>query len=98
MATATIMWEDQITDPKEREVFAALADLRWDFRTVPSIARDTELTEQEVREILERHPELVRRPIVPDPSGRELFTLRERPMKLQERLAWLRVLVTKSIY
>ncbi len=91
-------WADTITDDRERKVLAALADPQWDFRTVQGIARETGLPEPEVSVILNKYPDLIRRAYVPDPSGRDLFTLKERPAKLREKLALLRTLVAGSIH
>ncbi len=90
-------WEEQIFDPTERRVWEALSDPAWDFRTIDGISKATGLPESEVRAILEKYPDLHRKSAVPDQQGRELFTLRSRPVKIRERVAFLRTLVTKSI-
>ncbi len=89
-------WEEKITEPKEKAVFAALANPEWDFRTVQGIAAETHLAEDEVRQIIERHADLVRKAEVLDKRGRELFTLGSRPVSVQEKLAALRAFFTKS--
>ncbi len=96
MATATMTWEDRITDPKEREVFAALANPEWDFRTISGIAEDTRLSESEVANVLDKHSDLVRKALVPDVQGRKLFTLKDRPTTVQEALAFMRAVLAKS--
>lgn len=88
---------EQMSEPTNKSVFEALADPRWDFRTVQGIANETGLSEDTVRIILDSHPNLVRQSSVPDRYGRPLFTLRGRPINRQERIALLRMLVTKSI-
>jgi hypothetical protein len=90
-------WEESITDPKEREVFAALAHAEWDFRTVSGIARDTKLPEADVLSVLNRYPDLIRKSYVPDRSGRDLYTLKNRPATLQERLSLIRAILAKSV-
>jgi hypothetical protein len=88
--------QEKFSDEKERKVFLALASPELDFRTVEGIAADTQLPGPQVLEILEKYPELVRRSYVPDERGRDLYTLQERRVKLQERLAFLRALLAKS--
>lgn len=88
---------EQISEPTAKSVLEALANPQWDFRTVHGIAKDTGLTEGAVRTILNAYPNLVRQSPVPDRYGRPLFTLRGRPILRQERIALLRMLVTKSI-
>ena len=90
-------WQQTIRDPRERKVFEALADPRWDFRTLPGLSRETGLSESEIGATLDKYPLLVRKSLVPDRHGRELFTLRSRPVKFQERLAELRMFITKSV-
>lgn len=74
----------------------ALADKRWDFRTIEGIARDTGLDESTVREVLEMHTGEVRRSLVPDSKGRTLYTLRKRGKSLQEMFANSIAILSKS--
>jgi len=90
-------WQQTIKNPRERKVFEALANPQWDFRTVSGLSRDTGLPEVEIRTTLDKYGSLVRKSLVPDRHGRELFTLRSRGVKLQERLAELRMFITKSV-
>ena len=96
MAPGTKNWKERITDPAERKVFEALADPQWDFRTIEGISKVSGLSKEQVTEILSKYPELVRRSLFPDASGRDLFTLQERPMKRQEFLGQIRNLLGKS--
>ncbi len=91
-------WLDTITDEKERAVFAALANPEWDFRTASGIARDTKLSESEVLAILHKYPDLVRQSYVPDTQDRDLYTLKDRPATVQEKLALVRALLAKSVH
>jgi hypothetical protein len=84
-----------LTDRKQL-VIRALADPRWDFRTIDGIAADTGLSEDEVAAILTSLGDEVRRSEVPDKKGRALFTLRSRPVTAMERLAKLRNFLAKS--
>ena len=77
--------------PYEKKIFAALSDAKWDFRTVSGISRETGLSESEVREILGKYPEVIRKSLVRNRDGHELFTLRSRRIKMRERLAELRL-------
>jgi hypothetical protein len=89
-------WKSKIRDPKEREVFEALSNPEWDFRTAPGISKSIGLSEREVKNILAKYPDLIRKSPIPDQRGHELFTLRSRPRKAQELMAELRSFVTKS--
>ena len=90
-------WKEKISDAKERKVFEALSDPAWDFRTAEGISVTAGLSEPEVREILDMHPDFIRQSAIPDGKGRELFTLRSKPEKYSERFALLRMFVTKSV-
>jgi hypothetical protein len=89
-------WKSKIDDPKERKVFEALADPKWDFRTIEGISETTGVSKPEVKHILRRYPKLVRESPVPDRQGRQLFTLRSRPQKAQELMSEFRSFVTKT--
>ena len=83
--------------PDERKVIDALADARWDFRTLDGLSREAGLAREKVREILDRHAGLVRESAVPDRRGRRLYTLRSRHVKGQEMLAILRTFIAKTV-
>ena len=86
-----------ISDPIERTVLEAVADPKWDFRTISGIAKETGLSESDVKRVLEKNPALVRQSLVPGRQGRGLFTLQERPIEPREKLGLLQVFLTKSI-
>jgi hypothetical protein len=90
-------WETRIHDPKELNVFRALADPRWDFRTIHGISGSTGISTSEVAHILVKYQDVVRQSPIPDRQGRQLFTLRSRRPKRQELIAEIRSFVTKSI-
>jgi len=89
-------WSSIITDPKERRVFEALSDPQWDFRTVDGISNATHLTAAEIKVILDKYPNLVRKSLVRDNDGRELFTLASRPPSPQEIVSQFTTFITKS--
>ena len=91
-------WQEDISDPTERQVFGALANPAWDFRTIAGLAKETKISEDEVRAILNKYPNLVRKSAVPDLGGRELFTLTTRPVSAKETLALVRNFLAKSVY
>lgn len=76
-------------------VRAALADPRWDYRTVAGIVRDTGLSEARVRRVLDQ-PGLVRTPLFAD-SDRQLVTLLDRKPSLRERYNRWRAFAAKSV-
>ena len=86
----------QLLPPMDRQVLDALADEKWDFRTIEGIAKETGVPTELVKQILQHYPSLVRRSPVRDTSGRALYTLRSRKMKQPERMAFIRLLLTKT--
>lgn len=90
-------WESEITDAAERKVFQSLSDPAWDFRTIRGIVKSSGLPEAQVRAIIAKRHDLIRRSDIPDRDGGELFTLRMRPIKAAERLALTRGLFAKSL-
>ena len=90
-------WETAISDPEERKVFEALGDRKWDFRTVEGLEDSTGIPVPAIKRILSKHYRFVRRSIIPDAKGRELYTLRSRRVKGRELLGWARTLISKSV-
>lgn len=91
------LWPE-VSDPRDRKVLEALDNPYWDFRTVGGIAKDTGLSESEVRQVLEKYPDYVRRSPLPDSRGHGLYALRSKPVKLQELLSEARTFISKTIY
>jgi hypothetical protein len=69
---------------------AAVDDPRWEFRTVEGIAEDLGLPADEVARTLDQHPEIARKSVLTDRSGRELYAAPTRRPTLRERLEQLR--------
>jgi hypothetical protein len=80
-------WAINVRDPEAHRVFQALADPGWDFRTEEGISAETHLPVEQVREILMRHADLIRKSFVPGRNGRALYTLRDHPITARERVA-----------
>ena len=91
-------WQEIISDPKERKVFEGLANPAWDFRTIDGLAKETKMSEHEVKGVLDKYPGLVRKSLFPDLNGHSLFTLTTRPVKTREILAQVRNFLAKSIH
>jgi hypothetical protein len=91
-------WSTIVSDSTERRVFEALSDPEWDFRTIDGISKTTNLTATQVRAILDKYPDLVRKSLVRDNDGRELFTLASRPPRAQVILSQLTTFITKSFH
>lgn len=87
----------QLTNPAARLVLQALADEKWDFRTIDGIAKETKLPSDQIERILQSFPEFIRRSPVRDRLGRSIYTLKSRGMKGNETKALLRLFLTKSI-
>jgi hypothetical protein len=90
-------WEEIITDPDERRLFVALADLQWDFRTIAGLSKQTGLPPNNISQILEKYPNLVRKSPVPDLDGNILYTLRSRRRTFKEFLATARDFMAGSV-
>ena len=86
----------KFASPATKGVLDALADPKWDFRTVEGISTETGVPKEEVEEILRSYPTLVRKSLVRDVRGQRLYTLKSRGMKSAEKRALLRIFVTKT--
>jgi hypothetical protein len=75
---AELNWQSIITDDKERKIFEALEDPKWDWRTVRALSRESGLEAGEVRAIIGKYPELIRKSEVPSQKGEDLYTLQSR--------------------
>lgn len=64
----------------------ALADTRWDFRTADGLATDLDAAPDTVVQALDEHPEIARKSVLTDRDGRGLYTDRNRPLTLRERI------------
>ena len=72
-------WEEVITEPEERKVFAALDAPTSTWRTILGVARETGLAEACVRQILDKYDwKFTRRSEVPSVSGQPLVGLIEK--------------------
>jgi hypothetical protein len=86
----------EIANPDAKSVLQALADEKWDFRTIDGLVKETDLPADRIRRILDSYPELVRRSPVRDRLGRSLYTLKSRAMKIPEKAAFARLLLSKT--
>jgi hypothetical protein len=93
---ATSDWTSVVEEPDARKLFEALADERWDFRTVEGIAGSTGLSEERIRELLRKYQALIRQSLVLDRQGRELYTLASRRPRLQEVITTIRAIISKT--
>ena len=91
-------WKGIVTDQDESKVFEALADTKWDFRSVDAISKASGLPTDQVISILKKYDgELVRKSSIPDVNGRDLWTLKTDRKETLELLAKLRTFISKSI-
>ena len=88
-----IDWRDEVKDPEEGKVFEALADPKWDFRTIEGLSQETKLPEARVSEIILKFGHLTRKSRIPDKQGRELYTLRDK----QSLMFKLKTFITKDM-
>ena len=87
--------EANTTDDVSR-IREALSNPKWDFRTVGGIARDTELSREQVERVLADHQDLFRQSHLTR-NGAPLYTLREKPESLRERYAELRDFIASPV-
>lgn len=72
--------------PELETLESALADNRWDFRTAEGLAADLDVAPEAVLQAFQEHPEIVRRSVLTDQAGRELYTAQNRPLTWRERI------------
>lgn len=89
-------WAQIVEEPDGRKLFEALADDRWDFRTVEGLSGSTGLPQDRVRALLRKYRILVRQSLVLDRHGRELYTLASRRPSLQEVISNTRAFISKT--
>jgi hypothetical protein len=71
-------WRQVVTNPAEVQIFEALEDPQWQWRSIGALSRVSGLPESEVRSVLYKYPSLVRKSSVPSADGQDLFTLQQR--------------------
>lgn len=82
--------------PSTNAVLEAIVDERFHFRTIPGISAQTGMAEREVRSILEKHTDEVRRAPLKDSNGNALYTHRLRARTVREILAETRAFLEGS--
>lgn len=91
-------WTNEITNPSEEMVFKALANPKWDFRTVNGIAKETNLDNEQVAKIIDVYNgKLIRKSLVPSVTGEQLYTLKSKKANLAEIYDQFRALLSKNI-
>lgn len=91
--TANVDRTIELSGPRDvlvRGVEQALLNDEYSFRTVPGLADELSISEEDVRLALSALSSRVRQPLAPDGSGRELYTHSSRSASLKERLLSLR--------
>jgi hypothetical protein len=89
-------WTQIVEESDGRKLFEALADERWDFRTVEGLTGSTGLSAERIRDLLRKYQSLVRQSLVLDRHGRELYTLASRRPSLQEVITNTRAFISKT--
>jgi hypothetical protein len=89
--------QDVDLDSTARRVIEALADERFDFRTIQGLSEAVGLPEATVQHVLEDHDDLVRVSAAPGSNGEALYTLRSRPVTARESLAVAQTALEKSV-
>ena len=88
-------WRSVVCDSEARQVFEALDDPEWDFRTIDGLTRATGLSQDRIEQILREYRPLVRQAAVLN-RGRELYTLASRRPKFRELLSTARAFIAKT--
>lgn len=94
------LWNNGHPEPSQEErltglLYAALMDPRWDFRTIDGLANELRLSHDVVLRLVEGHPDVARRSVLNDHEGRELFTAKNRPATVRERLERFRWILAR---
>jgi hypothetical protein len=77
-------------------VCRALSNPKWDFRTINGIAREAQLSREQVERVLADHQDLFRQSHLTR-DDEPLYTLREKPESLRERYAELRDFIASPV-
>lgn len=85
-----------VSDSHWDRVHNALANPKFEFRTVAGIARETGLDADEVQRLLSQHEEEIRIAYSTDKEGRLLYTLRDRPQRFREVISTVKTIVSSS--
>jgi hypothetical protein len=72
-------WRQVVRDPREAKIFEALEDPRYEWRTLKALQRASGMSEQEVRQVLDRNRSLIRE--ARSQSSEPIWTLQERYWK-----------------
>ena len=86
----------KVNDQTRERVLSALADDRFEFRTIAGIVEDTGLTPECVLSTIETMPDLVRQSPVPDSIGNALYKLKSRPRTAREIISETRYFLAGS--
>jgi hypothetical protein len=73
----------------------ALANPRWRFRTLDSLARETDLPPSDVLDVIAEHPDIARKSVLTDRRGRDLYVLASRRPSWRERLERIRWMLAR---
>ncbi len=94
----SVDWKNVVDNPDEQKVIAALADPKWDYRTVDGIYRATGLSRDQIDATLAKYEgQIVRKSSIPDAEGRDLYTLNTDRSETQDTLSKLRTFISKSV-
>jgi len=90
-------WEEKIKETKEKKIFEALENPKWDFRTIDGLSRSTELSHEDITIVLGKYQDFIQIVRIPDRKGRKLYKLKGKSTKKLEVLNALRVFISKSV-
>lgn len=88
----------EVVPEEEKKVLEALEDSKWDFRTIEGIVRATGLSNNKVREIIQKQGRYILKSSIPDQQGQELYTLWKKKTKIIKAINEMRVFISKSVF
>jgi hypothetical protein len=89
--------ETKVSESDVTSVLEALADGRFDFRTVQGISQQVDLSPDAVQAALDAAAEHVRLSGVPGPNGEPLYAPRARSTTAREQIALAQTAAEKSV-
>ena len=89
-------WRSVVHDPRHRRAFEALEDPQWDWRTAAAIAKASGLSEDEVAQLVDLYPVLVRRSFAPGKKGEYVYTLHSKYLAHQNPISKVWMFLTSN--
>ncbi len=79
-------WRDMVENPEEENLFHALENEKWEWRTIDALVGESGMPEKDVHRTLEKYKKIIMKSSIPDKNGNELYTLRSRYIQRKSSL------------